>query len=235
MNERILTILIKNTNTPLFQYGKINIIHKQKFVFSTSSAFLLPRVSFNQRAINYINYIDCSRNLFRSKLSKSIDTYMSVVSMDCITPVMQPKMIDCPGRSRAWHFASRDPSHGPPGRRPGAFVPNIAELLGRQGYTRVCTRDFCAWNNVRGQLAGVRTRGEPRGEETNWLHGCLDGNNGVLSFAWKTIEITNWITRALPFSPDLNIEIVAVAHNEIVPYWKIKIYVFFFWISLFNM
>lgn len=143
---------------------------------------------------------------------------MSIVSMDCITPVMQPKMIDCPGRSRAWHFASRDPSHGPPGRRPGAFVPNIAELLGRQGYTRVCTRDFCVWNNVRGQLAGVRTRGEPRGEETNWLHGCLDGNNGVLSFAWKTIEITNWITRALPFSPDLNIEIVAVAHNEIVPY-----------------
>lgn len=83
---------------------------------------------------------------------------------------------------------------------PGAFVPNIAELLGRHACVHAW---FCAWNNVRGQLAGVRTRGEPRGEETNWLHGCLGGNNGVLSFAWKTIEITNWVTRALSFSPPI--------------------------------
>ena len=73
--------------------------------------------------------------------------------------------------------------------------------------------------NVRGQLAGVRTRGEPRGEETNWLHGCLGGNNGVLSFAWKTIEITNWITRALPFSPPILIlKLSRLRYNEIVSY-----------------
>lgn len=42
-------------------------------------------------------------------------------------------------------------------------------------------------------------------------------------------------SRSPLLSPDLNIEIVAVAHNEIVSYWKIKIWIYFFLISLFNI
>lgn len=127
MNERISTILKKEYN--IFSNME-KFMNEQKFTCILHIQ-RIPRVrisSFNQR-LKLIDALSIMYQLTREKEICCNDrnypqvdcTYTSVVprATVCITlPMMQPKMIDCPGRSRAWHFASRDPSHGPPGRRP---------------------------------------------------------------------------------------------------------------------
>ena len=75
---------------------------------------------------------------------------------------MQPKMIDCPGRSRAGHFASREirlTDH--PVDDPGRSCLISASFLADRGYTRVCTRDSAqrTWTISGCTNTGRATRG----------------------------------------------------------------------------